>query len=44
MWIAEHELDKVALDSLLLVFEIRCRKGMVCVQLNARKQRCCGNQ
>src|SRR5215475_6532650 len=37
MWIAEHDLDEVACDSLLLVFEIRCCKRMVRVQLNARK-------
>ena len=43
MRIAEQELNEVALDRLLLVFEIRCRERMMRVKRNARQQRCCSN-
>src|SRR5438034_4030603 len=39
MWIAEQELNQIAFNRLLLVFEVGRREGMMRIKLNSRHQR-----
>jgi len=44
MRVPEQELNQIALDCLLLVFEVGGGEGMMSIKLNTRHQRRCGHQ